>query len=339
MEELAEFLKEDLNHLFDEQGIDASKYDEDVKFQDPITSYNGIDGYLFNIQFLRYAFDPTFKVFSIKQTGPYEITTRWTMGMSVGRWFPLQAFWKPEFLFTGTSIMGVNPQTGRFCSHVDTWDSIKDQDYLSAEAVKDLVTQFMQFYRTPELETPEYTVLKRLATFEVREYEPIVVAEAMMNVTPPTTRPEAPSEMPAGAAVSKAAFEDLAGYLLGGKNALAKTMEMTTPVLTTEDETATVMKFVIPPSMSKELSDLPAPSMPTVQLKKEERRQYAVRKFNGISNNVTAKEVADVLRFDIAKEKLTPKTGFTLARYNDPSTPAFFRRNEVLIELDGFQLE
>jgi len=26
--------------------------------------------------------------------------------------------WKPELVFTGTSVMGVNPQTGKFCSHV-----------------------------------------------------------------------------------------------------------------------------------------------------------------------------------------------------------------------------
>ena len=26
--------------------------------------------------------------------------------------------WKPELVLTGTSIMGINPQTGKFCSHV-----------------------------------------------------------------------------------------------------------------------------------------------------------------------------------------------------------------------------
>lgn len=35
---------------------------------------------------------------------------------------------------------------------------------------------------------------------------------------------------------------------------------------------------------------------------------------------------------------LKPKAGFSLARYNDPSTPGPFRRNEVLIELEGFAL-
>ena len=33
MEEVIEFLKEDLPHLFDEQGIDASMYDDKVEFR------------------------------------------------------------------------------------------------------------------------------------------------------------------------------------------------------------------------------------------------------------------------------------------------------------------
>lgn len=26
--------------------------------------------------------------------------------------------WKPELVFTGTSVMGINPENGKFCSHV-----------------------------------------------------------------------------------------------------------------------------------------------------------------------------------------------------------------------------
>jgi hypothetical protein len=38
------FLKEDLTHLFDDQGIDPSQYDDVVEFRDPITSYNDARG-------------------------------------------------------------------------------------------------------------------------------------------------------------------------------------------------------------------------------------------------------------------------------------------------------
>lgn len=26
--------------------------------------------------------------------------------------------WKPELVFTGTSVMGINPETNKFCSHL-----------------------------------------------------------------------------------------------------------------------------------------------------------------------------------------------------------------------------
>ena len=52
-------------------------------------------------------------MFVLWQSGPCEITTRWTMTMK----FALLP-WKPELIFTGLSIMGINPDTGKFISHV-----------------------------------------------------------------------------------------------------------------------------------------------------------------------------------------------------------------------------
>ncbi|KAJ1416268.1 hypothetical protein SESBI_17443 [Sesbania bispinosa] len=60
--------------------------------------------------------------------GTNEITTRWTVVMR----FALLP-WKPELVFTGTSVMGINPENGKFCSHVDCWDSIEKNDYFSLE--------------------------------------------------------------------------------------------------------------------------------------------------------------------------------------------------------------
>ncbi len=39
-----DFLKEDLQHLFDDQGIDKSQYDDVVEFRDPITRYDSASG-------------------------------------------------------------------------------------------------------------------------------------------------------------------------------------------------------------------------------------------------------------------------------------------------------
>ncbi|RWV90895.1 hypothetical protein GW17_00046860 [Ensete ventricosum] len=150
--DLVEFLYADLPHLFDEQGIDRTKYDDRVMFRDPITRHDTIDGYLFNIRLLKLLFRPDFYLHRVRQvcfpcpseiapTGPNEITTRWTMVM---RFMLLP--WKPELVFTGTSVMGVNPQTQKFCSHVDVWDSIQDNDYFSLEGLIDVLKQVCLHY-------------------------------------------------------------------------------------------------------------------------------------------------------------------------------------------------
>lgn len=71
-------------------------------------------GYLFNIAFLRRVFSPAFVLHDVRRTGPLEVTTRWTMRMrlAVARGTPLRRFWDPRLTFTGTSIMGINPDTG-----------------------------------------------------------------------------------------------------------------------------------------------------------------------------------------------------------------------------------
>jgi hypothetical protein len=110
---------------------------------DPITRYTTLDGYLFNIQMLRRVFAPSFLLHSVTRTGPLQarsrhafarmhartharmhaalrnfcgaqLTTRWTMAMKVAV-NPLAALWSPELLFTGVSILGVNPDSGRLC--------------------------------------------------------------------------------------------------------------------------------------------------------------------------------------------------------------------------------
>lgn len=67
VDRLVDFLFEDLRHLFDEQGIDRTAYDEHVRFRDPITKHDTISGYLFNISLLRELFRPEFFLHWVKQ--------------------------------------------------------------------------------------------------------------------------------------------------------------------------------------------------------------------------------------------------------------------------------
>ncbi|KAL1531302.1 hypothetical protein AAHA92_33994 [Salvia divinorum] len=317
VQRLVDFLYEDLPHLFDEQGIDPTVYDHRVKFRDPITKHDTISGYLFNIAMLKKLFTPHFQLHSVKQTGPYEITTRWTMVMK----FVLLP-WKPELVFTGTSVMGINPQNMKFCSHVDYWDSIKNNDYFSVEGLVDVAKQ-LWIYKTPDLETPRYCILKRTANYEVRKYDPFIVVETSGDKLSGST-----------------GFNSVAGYIFG-KNSAAEKIPMTTPVFTQalNPEISKVSIQIVLPS-DKDMGSLPAPNEAEISLRKVEEGIAAVSKFSGKPDEdiVRAKEKA--LRQNLVSDGLRAKKGCVLARYNDPGrTWSFTMRNEVLIWLKEFMLD
>ncbi|XP_031256174.1 uncharacterized protein LOC116128405 isoform X1 [Pistacia vera] len=317
VERLVGFLYDDLPHLFDDQGIDRAAYDEQVKFRDPITKHDTIGGYLFNISLLKKLFRPDFQLHWVKQTGPYEITTRWTMVMK----FVLLP-WKPELIFTGTSVMGINPDTGKFCSHVDFWDSIVNNDYFSLEGLWDVFKQ-LRVYKTPDLETPKYQILKRTANYEVREYTPFVVVETNGDKLS-----------------GSSGFNDVTGYIFG-KNSTMEKIPMTTPVFTEAydaDMSKVSIQIVLP--LNKDMNSLPGPNQETVSLRKVEGGIAAVLKFSGKPTEDIVYDKEKALRSSLIRDGLRPKKGCLLARYNDPGrTWSFTMRNEVLIWLEEFSLD
>ncbi|KAJ4808734.1 SOUL heme-binding family protein [Rhynchospora pubera] len=313
---LVDFLYDDLPHLFDEQGIDRSMYDEGVQFCDPITKHDTIDGYLFNIKMLKVRFQPDFLLHSVKQTGPYEITTRWTMVMK----FVLLP-WKPELVFTGVSIMGINPRTQKFCSHVDIWDSIDNNEYFSLEGLVDVLKQ-LRIYKTPDLDTPKYQILKRTANYEVRKYAPFLVVESKGDKLS-----------------GSSGFNNITGYIFG-KNSSSEKIPMTTPVFTqaSDDNLSDVSIQIVLP-LEKDFNSLPAPSVEEVKIRKAEGGIAAVKKFSGKPTEEVVRSKEKELRMALLKDGLNSEKGCLLARYNDPRTSAFVMRNEVLIWLNDFTLE
>ncbi|WOL09202.1 hypothetical protein Cni_G17955 [Canna indica] len=317
MKGLVDFLYADLPHLFDEQGIDRTVYDDRIRFRDPITKHDTIDGYLLNIHLLKLLFRPDFTLHYVRQTGPCEITTRWTMVMR----FVLLP-WKPELVFTGISIMGINPLTQKFCSHVDLWDSIQNNEYFWFEGLMDFLKQ-LRIYKTPDLETPKYVILKRTANYEIRKYEPFVVVE---------TKGDKLS--------GSSGFNNVAGYIFG-KNSSTEKIPMTTPVFTQAvDDTLSEVTIQIVLPMNKDLGNLPSPTVDEVNLRKVEGGVAAVTKFSGKPTEAIVTNKERELRSAILKDGLNAQQGCLLARYNDPnSTYSFMMRNEVLIWLNDFELE
>ncbi|GAX81749.1 hypothetical protein CEUSTIGMA_g9177.t1 [Chlamydomonas eustigma] len=301
LEETKNFISSDLQSAFSTGEVTAARYSEDIKFEDPITSYTNRDAYMFNIRMLKTLFNLTWKVHSIQITGPEEITTRWSMGLEL--W---QLPWKPSVMITGKTFYKVNPDTGIISEHVDTWDALDNNRFFSLEAVQYILRSFLKEYET-------------------RYYPSYLVAEL---------------QQPAGSGpASGSGFNELAQYIFGGNREQMK-LEMTTPVLSTiapgAGNQSTNIQFVMEGRFS-DVTQLPTPVDPKVLKKAECGGYFAAISFPGWPLDFEVVENERLLRDSLLRDGLKPKPGYTLARYNDPTTPPMLRRNEVLIEVLDYQ--
>jgi len=331
--EKVKFLKEDLKHLFDGKGIDASAYDDVVEFRDPITNYNSLSGYLFNIQMLKQVFDPVLELHDIRAIGPYAVLSRWTMTMDFTPARVLPIPWKPRLMFSGTSTYCFNPANGRINKHIDTWDSINNQEFFSVEAFADVLRQMTDLASTPDgLEQPQYRVIRRAADYQIRSYDSFVVAQTFMDGVKASGSTTEPAKFVNPAANGSAAFGTLARYLFGG-NERKESMAMTTPVFS---DTQGNMQFVIEPSKHQDPSTVPPPQPGVdVTLRKESVGTVAARAFTGLAFQGEVEEEAKALFAALRRDNVPfdESSGWRLARYNDPGTLPPFRRNEVMVKL------
>ncbi|KAK9837901.1 hypothetical protein WJX74_007465 [Apatococcus lobatus] len=333
MQERMDFLKADMKHLFDDQGVDKSQYDEKVDFRDPITKYGSISGYLFNISMLKVVFAPIFELHDLRQTAEHEITTRWTMTMkfTLNKYSPIKKWWSPVLVFTGISIMGINPKNGKVNKHLDAWDAIKNQEFFSFEGFKHVLSQMLTTQKIPDLDGPKFQIMKKMKTYEIRRYDPFTVAETDMGSAP--TGQESGSG-PKGSKEGETAFGRLAGYIFG-KNSRQEKMSMTAPVFS---HPSGRLQFVMDKA-HQEISQLPKPETDAVELKNMPGGFFAAKIFSGAAKPDVVKQQEASLRQSLRQDGVPIDTDeYLLARYNDPSTMAVQRRNEVLIPINDFSL-
>jgi DNA gyrase inhibitor GyrI len=184
------------------------------------------------------------------------------------------------------------------------------------------------------IETPAYTVVSSAgggADIEIRDYPAMVVAEVVRN----GARWEAVNQ----------GFRSLAAYIFA-KNRAGDQIAMTAPV-TQEPEkiamTAPVtqesvaggdgrwtIRFIMPAKYP--LSALPAPGGDVTLTEIAPERRAAIR-FSGVATDEVLKAREAELRQWIVAQGLEARGPATFAYYNDPFTPGFLRRNEVIISL------
>jgi len=188
------------------------------------------------------------------------------------------------------------------------------------------------YYIIYSIEKPTYTVVEEKDGYEIRQYEPYIVAE---------------TEVVAGNyqdAINQG-FRIIADYIFGN-NTSAISIAMTAPVLEQASEkiamTAPVLEsaaengsrvvsFVLPSKYT--LETLPAPNDSRVQLKEVPARKVAALQFSwyATEDRIEAKKLK--LKTLIETDKLISIGSFQVAQYNPPLSAPFMRRNEILIPI------
>lgn len=179
--------------------------------------------------------------------------------------------------------------------------------------------------KKPKYETPVYTVKNSTASFEVRQYKPLVIAE----ITTVGERKEAINE----------GFMILAGYIFG-KNDKELKLPMTTPVgqyglSEDKDNDQWVTEFIMPKGYTKET--LPKPTNTNIRFIDLPASTWAVFQFSGNPTTAELKKRSDDLKAALKATGMpTVMAGIPVcyAFYNPPFTPWFLRRNEVMIRVN-----
>lgn len=167
------------------------------------------------------------------------------------------------------------------------------------------------------VEQPPHVLVRRDGRIEIRDYPALRVAE----VTRTGTRQD----------TVRSGFGPLAGYIFARERE-GDRIAMTAPVTQTpEDEERWTVQFIMPAAYT--LADLPAPAGSEVRLVERPPRRMAAIRFGGVATDASIADNEADLRDWMRAEGLSAVGNPIYAYYNDPLTPGFLRRNEVLIEI------
>ena len=165
------------------------------------------------------------------------------------------------------------------------------------------------------VETPPYDVAVRDGRLELRAYPSMRVAEI--------------ARQGSRQAAVRAGFRPLAGYIFARERE-GDSIAMTAPVTQVpQGGDAWTVQFILPQAYA--LDSLPRPASSDIRLHEWPARRMAAIRFGGVATDATIADAESALRAWMAAQGLEAADAPVYAYYNDPLTPGFLRRNEVLI--------
>jgi hypothetical protein len=191
---------------------------------------------------------------------------------------------------------------------------------------------FFTSFTAMAIEEPEFISIEKKDAFEVREYQPKLIAQVLVNGTFDSA--------------SSKGFRLLADFIFGNNKTnegskkidmtapvvtrdASEKIEMTAPVVSEETERGWYISFNMPKQYSKDT--LPIPNNPEVKIIDVPSEKFAVITFSGLVREKKYVEMLNLLNEEMRKRNLEPKGPVILARYNPPWTLPFLRRNELMI--------
>ena len=179
------------------------------------------------------------------------------------------------------------------------------------------------------VEEAKYNVVKQQDKLEIRDYEPSIVAEVIVNDSFEDA--------------SNKAFRKLFNYISGdntGRNKIAMTspvsqkaepekIAMTSPVGQRKAEKGWAVSFMMPDSYT--MDSIPVPDDPSVVLREIPAYRAAAIRYSGRWSEKSYRKHLAKLQEWMESEDLEAVGEPVWARYNAPFTPWFMRRNEILI--------
>lgn len=180
------------------------------------------------------------------------------------------------------------------------------------------------------IEEPQFQLLDKSSTVEIRQYRPMLVAEVQID----GSYKEA----------SSVGFKMLADYILGKnvarQHAGGEKIAMTAPYVSqlVGDKTAANaaarwrIQFIMPAEYT--LATLPTPVDPRVTIRQIPARKRVVLVFSGLAGEDRVNRKTEELWRWVGSKNIKTSGTVQLARYNIPWAIPFWRRNELWLDAE-----
>lgn len=161
-------------------------------------------------------------------------------------------------------------------------------------------------------ESAPYQTVRADGAAELRDYPALAVVET------PMAKPDG----------RDGSFMRLFRFITGG-NAAKQEIPMTTPVFMSGSATNLTMAFVLPAKLAPH--SVPQPADDRVTVRELPAGRFAVLRFSGSRNDKNEAAALGKLKAWMERAQLSAASPPVFAYYDPPWTPAFLRRNEVML--------